>query len=201
MLSLQPSTSIGESVNQSSIQRRYLPYHREPCLQLICHQSQAGRMPSRPVSKSPLKNMVRRLRDLAHIMDSEKSAGMQEHLPGYPSLASFIASDPDQTSAIYKRFDQLASRHLLHLQSQLAELEAEQDRLDRLAEAVADLWIGVLGFVGWSARRIAMWVSSGTDIATRCLEFLEQFVHVIHHAAAVGGLAHCRDVVCLCVWW
>jgi vacuolar-type H+-ATPase subunit I/STV1 len=88
-------------------------------------------MPSRPVSKSPLKNMVRRLRDLAHIMDSEKSVGMQEHLPGYPSLASFIASDPDQTSAIYKRFDRLASRHLLHLQSQLAELEAEQDRLDR----------------------------------------------------------------------
>jgi len=63
-------------------------------------------------------------------MDIEKRAGMKEYLSGYPSLAAFIASDPDQTSAIYKRFNRLASRHLLHLQSHLADLQAEQDRLD-----------------------------------------------------------------------
>ena len=74
---------------------------------------------------------MRRLWDLVHIMKTEKRIGMQEHLPCYPSLAAFIASDPDQTSAIYKGFNRLAPRHLLHLQSQLAELEAEQDRLDR----------------------------------------------------------------------
>ncbi|KAF2182350.1 hypothetical protein K469DRAFT_586666 [Zopfia rhizophila CBS 207.26] len=52
------------------------------------------------------------------------------YLPGYPSLAAFIASDRDQTAAIYRRYNRLAARNLLHLQSELAELEAEQDRLD-----------------------------------------------------------------------
>ncbi|KAJ8106301.1 hypothetical protein OPT61_g9625 [Boeremia exigua] len=64
-------------------------------------------------------------------MDIEKQADERSFLPGYPSLAAFIASDPDGTTAIFKRFNRLAARHLLHLQSQLAELQAEQDALDR----------------------------------------------------------------------
>lgn len=60
-------------------------------------------------------------------MDSEN---ISPHLHGYPSLAAFLASDPDQTTAIYKRFNRLAARHLLHLQSELAELQSQQDQLD-----------------------------------------------------------------------
>ena len=53
-----------------------------------------------------------------------------EYAKGYPSLAGFIASDPDKTTSIYRRFDRLAARNLLYLQSELAELEAQQDAFD-----------------------------------------------------------------------
>lgn len=65
-------------------------------------------------------------------MDIEKGTTDQSFLSGYPSLAAFIASDRDQTTTIFKRFNRLAVRHLLHLQSQLAELQAEQDALGPL---------------------------------------------------------------------
>ena len=53
------------------------------------------------------------------------------HLSGYPSLAHFIASDRDRTTLIYKRYDELAARNLLYLQSELAELQARQFVLDQ----------------------------------------------------------------------
>ena len=52
------------------------------------------------------------------------------YVKGYPSLAAFIASDADRSTQIYRRFDRLAARNLLYLQSELAELEARQDSLD-----------------------------------------------------------------------
>jgi hypothetical protein len=47
-------------------------------------------------------------------------------LDGYPSLAEDIASDPDRTTLVFRRFDKLAVRNLLYLQSELVELEARQ---------------------------------------------------------------------------
>ncbi|KAL2038991.1 hypothetical protein N7G274_008331 [Stereocaulon virgatum] len=52
------------------------------------------------------------------------------YIKGYPSLAAFIASDKDKSTAIYRRFDRLSARNLLYLQSELVELEARQDELD-----------------------------------------------------------------------
>jgi len=49
---------------------------------------------------------------------------------GFPLLADFIASDPDKTTLIFKRFDRLAARNLLHLQSELARLQDALDLLD-----------------------------------------------------------------------
>ena len=57
-----------------------------------------------------------------------------QYVKGYPSLAAFIASDSDKSTAIYRRFDRLSARNLLYLQSELVELEARQDALD--AEAL-----------------------------------------------------------------
>jgi hypothetical protein len=62
--------------------------------------------------------------------DVENDAVKVHYLIGYPSLAAFIASDKNKSTAIYRRFDRLGSRNLLHLQSELAELEARQDALD-----------------------------------------------------------------------
>jgi hypothetical protein len=53
------------------------------------------------------------------------------YVNGFPSLAAFIASDRDKTTLIFKRFDILAARNLLHLQSQLARLQHKLDLLDQ----------------------------------------------------------------------
>ena len=50
---------------------------------------------------------------------------------GYPSLAAFMASDRDRAAPfIFKRFGRLSARNLLHLESELAELECRLDALD-----------------------------------------------------------------------
>lgn len=49
---------------------------------------------------------------------------------GFPRVASKIASDPDKTTIIYRRFDRLSARNLLYLEAELAELEALQDQQD-----------------------------------------------------------------------
>jgi hypothetical protein len=54
----------------------------------------------------------------------------RHYLSGYPSLAAFISSDRDRTTLIFKRFDELAARNLLYLQSDLAELQAKQRAFD-----------------------------------------------------------------------
>jgi hypothetical protein len=51
--------------------------------------------------------------------------GRTRPLNGFPSLSEFIASDHDRTSLVFRRFDRLAARNLLYLQSELAELEAK----------------------------------------------------------------------------
>jgi hypothetical protein len=45
---------------------------------------------------------------------------------GFPQ----VASDPDKTTTIYRRFKRLSARNLLLLQSELAQLEALQNRYD-----------------------------------------------------------------------
>jgi hypothetical protein len=39
-----------------------------------------------------------------------------ELLEGFPQSSSFIAKDPAKTTVIFRRFDQLAVRNLLHLE-------------------------------------------------------------------------------------
>ena len=62
--------------------------------------------------------------------DLEHGKIQSRYITGYPSLAAFIARDPDKSTAIYRRFDRLSARNLLCLQSELVELEARQDQLD-----------------------------------------------------------------------
>lgn len=60
-----------------------------------------------------------------------ESESQKFYVDGFPSLSNFIASDRDGTSAIFKRFNRLAARNLLILQSELAGLEAKLDEYDR----------------------------------------------------------------------
>ncbi|XPS96317.1 hypothetical protein M3J09_005587 [Ascochyta lentis] len=74
-------------------------------------------------------------------MDSASKVDVEtkyHYLSGFPSLANFIASDRDRTTLIYKRFDELAARNILYIQSELAELHNQQRKFD-LEDLVADL--------------------------------------------------------------
>ena len=57
---------------------------------------------------------------------------------GYPALAAWIGRDPDQESFVFRKFGRLSARNLLHLQSQLIQLEREMDELDDEARRSAD---------------------------------------------------------------
>ncbi|KAL5083489.1 hypothetical protein Trisim1_001419 [Trichoderma cf. simile WF8] len=50
---------------------------------------------------------------------------------GFAQVARWIALDPDKETSIYRKFDELAARNLLYLQSELLVLENELDQLDR----------------------------------------------------------------------
>jgi hypothetical protein len=51
-------------------------------------------------------------------------------ISGFPRVASKIASDPDKTTTIYRRFDRLSARNLIFLEAEIAELEAQLDKQD-----------------------------------------------------------------------
>jgi hypothetical protein len=55
---------------------------------------------------------------------------MARYVDGYPSLAALVASDRDGSTAIFKRFNRLAARNLLVLQSELVELQMKLDKFD-----------------------------------------------------------------------
>ncbi|KAL5320214.1 hypothetical protein ACEPPN_011015 [Leptodophora sp. 'Broadleaf-Isolate-01'] len=65
---------------------------------------------------------------------------------GYPRYSAFIAADEDKSTTIFRRFQRLSTRNLLYLESELSELEAEQDRLDLDAKRDEDL---VLSAESW----------------------------------------------------
>lgn len=53
-----------------------------------------------------------------------------EPINGFPRVAHKIASDPDKTAFLFRRFDQLSARNLLYLEAELAELESQQNKFD-----------------------------------------------------------------------
>lgn len=62
---------------------------------------------------------------------SRATNSSEYYVDGYPYPAAFIASDRDGSTTIFKRFNRLAARNLLILQSELAELEAKLDYFDK----------------------------------------------------------------------
>jgi hypothetical protein len=57
---------------------------------------------------------------------------------GFPRVAYKIASDPDKTTVLFRRFDGLSARNLLYLEAELAELEAQQGTFDDQDLVAAD---------------------------------------------------------------
>lgn len=65
-------------------------------------------------------------------MDSQSSSGNGHHRKeGFAQVARWIALDPDKEAFMYRRFDELAARNLLYLQSELLVLEDQLNQLDK----------------------------------------------------------------------
>jgi len=50
---------------------------------------------------------------------------------GYPSLAAWIARDPDNETYVFRKFDRLSARNLLNLQNEMIDLESKIDAMDK----------------------------------------------------------------------
>ncbi len=55
---------------------------------------------------------------------------------GFPQLADIVAQDTDKELYIFRSFNTMSTRILLQLQSELASLEKEQQRLDEEATKI-----------------------------------------------------------------
>jgi hypothetical protein len=73
---------------------------------------------------------VRNSLPLPRSSDGYHQCTWRQYPKGYPRFAAFIANDEDKSTTIYRRFERLAARNILFLESELAELEYKQDRLD-----------------------------------------------------------------------
>ena len=116
---------------------------------------------------------------------------------GFASLADFIASDPDHSSAIFRRFDRLSARDILYLQSEIAELEALQDRYDR--EDIAAGLDEKIGLRDWNAfcERVATqpWQGvAGVERDKRRMELAMKIREKLKEYSALLQIP-CADVV------
>ncbi|KAK4963728.1 hypothetical protein LTR10_001359 [Elasticomyces elasticus] len=66
------------------------------------------------------------------------NTGVAPHTDGYPAVASFISSDPDSESFVFRKFNTLTARKLLHAQAELMDLEHRLAELDAQAAASND---------------------------------------------------------------
>jgi hypothetical protein len=57
---------------------------------------------------------------------------------GYPALAAWIARDADHETFVFRKFNRLGARNILHLQNRLIALEKEIDDLDEEARRSDD---------------------------------------------------------------
>lgn len=69
---------------------------------------------------------------------TKKEGRQHNYVSGFGSLASFMASDADHSTFVYRRFDRLATRDLAYYQSQLSQFQAKQDELDIADREIVD---------------------------------------------------------------
>jgi hypothetical protein len=63
--------------------------------------------------------------------DDEEERQEQFEPVGFAGVATFIASDKEHSTSIYRQFQKIAARNILYLQSELRELELRQEEFDR----------------------------------------------------------------------
>lgn len=100
-------------------------------------------------------------------------------IDGFPSLAAFMASDSDKAAVIFKRFDRLAIRNLLCLQSELAELESQLDQFDRDDQQSRDTMQSLRNWQAYRAR--AAEEPERMELMTRIKTTMREYRTHFHH--------------------
>ncbi|KAI1650134.1 uncharacterized protein F4817DRAFT_356862 [Daldinia loculata] len=103
---------------------------------------------------------------------------------GIPLLAQRIALGPDYEAFIFRKFDQLSARNLLHLESRLGYLEYKLDQADRQAEH---------GLDNETRRSIRAWEAFEENAKDKDQEALLRQNQI---AALEGPRKRALDVVC-----
>jgi len=97
---------------------------------------------------------------------------------GYPALAAWIARDPDNETFVFRKFDKLAARNLLCLQSELIELEREIDEQDEQARLSGDAEERQRSRL--SSRRWESFIENARDPARPEKKRLEKIIELRH---------------------
>ncbi|KAK5698611.1 hypothetical protein LTR97_006257 [Elasticomyces elasticus] len=66
------------------------------------------------------------------------TSSIAPHTDGYPAIASFISSDPDSESFVFRKFNTLTARKLLNAQAELLDLEKRLTDFDAQTAASED---------------------------------------------------------------
>ncbi|KAF4905254.1 hypothetical protein CGCFRS4_v000820 [Colletotrichum fructicola] len=95
---------------------------------------------------------------------------MTTHKIGYAEVANWMARDVDNETLIYRRFDELAARNLLYLQSELLGLENQLNELDKQDAEDEDM--------DWQPKRRVLeafkaWFTGVSELSGRERDILE----------------------------
>lgn len=102
-----------------------------------CNKAARGSIFEHISPSTSSKYVISLLRIKKSVSDVKQQMNQGYELPsakpirGFPRVAEKLASDPDKTTTIFRRFDRLSARSLILQEAELAELEAELDRLDQ----------------------------------------------------------------------
>lgn len=62
-------------------------------------------------------------------LNSDPESGQSNRHGGYTAAAAFLASDPDNETLIFRKFDKLGALNLMYMQSEILELEKRFEEL------------------------------------------------------------------------
>ena len=107
---------------------------------------------------------------MADLEASAFPAAQQEAEDGFSSIAHSFASDPDNETFVFKKFDELGALNLLYLQCEMMDIQAQLSVLDDRAQDTS--LRGVMRW--WEAMR------READNPESCRREVKQKLELIH---------------------
>lgn len=117
----------------------------------------------------------------------DKEEARWQPTEGFPAVAAFIARDPDNETFVFRRFKRLSARVLLHLQSELAELEHQLDEIDEEAAKSHDLDLQLLQRDWGLFQPVAGTQSAGVQRMKQLMRDVKDKLREYHEMLALEG--------------